>query len=112
MQNRLKENCGPLSPKSLARPLAFGQAFFSAEEDKFISEDLSLPEISNQVGRKVVYGRKDPRETLAFKFSVSRLPRWAQDKVLSSEVVSRKLGLTSPQVYYNLLLLYEKHLNK
>ncbi|XP_060673982.1 uncharacterized protein LOC107430725 isoform X3 [Ziziphus jujuba] len=95
MQKRMKENCGPLSPKSLARPLR--QAFLCVEEDRYISEDLSLPEISNQIGRKVVYGGKDPRETMAFKFSVSRLPRWAQAKVMSSEVVSRKLGLTSPQ---------------
>lgn len=95
MQQRIKENCGPLSPKSLGRPVAFSQIVF-CEEDR--NEDGEFPENSNQVGKKIIFGAGNPQDTLAFKFSVSRLPKWAQAKLMSSKIVPRKLGLTSPQV--------------
>lgn len=98
MQQRIKENCGPLSPKSLARPVAFSQIVFCEEAEEDRNEDREFPENSNQVGQKIIFGGGNPQDTLAFKFSVSRLPKWAQAKVISSKIVPRKLGLTSPQV--------------
>ena len=97
MQQRMKENCDPLSPKSLARPVAFNQIFFCDEAEEDRSRNVAFPENSNHVGQKVIFGG-NPQEALEFNFSVSRLPRWAQAKVISSKVVPRKLGFTSPQV--------------
>ncbi|KAM3689728.1 hypothetical protein ACB098_09G070500 [Castanea mollissima] len=90
MLQRMHENLGPLSLSSLAQPAAFSQLLFFEEEDQqcgISCEDALLPGNSNQVGRKRRYQHGEPREASAFKFSVSRLPRWAQDKVTSSDIV-------------------------
>lgn len=97
MLQRMKENLGPLS---LAQPVGFRQISFYEEENKqFIvnPEDVLLPENSNQIGQRMSH-QGGPREISAFKFSVSRLPRWAQAKVTSSNIVPSDLKFNLPQV--------------
>lgn len=102
MLQRMHENIGPLSLSSLAQPVAFSQLLFFEEEDQQCGincEDALLPGNSNQVGQKRCYQHGEPREDSAFKFSVSRLPRWAQDKVTSSDIVPLNPNFTLSQVF-------------
>lgn len=102
MLQRMHENIGPLSLSSLAQPVAFSQLLFFEEEDQQCGincEDALLPGNSNQVGQKRRYQHGEPREDSAFKFSVSRLPRWAQDKVTSSDIVPLNPNFTLSQVF-------------
>jgi hypothetical protein len=97
MLQRMKENLGPLS---LPQPVGFRQIWFNEEEDEQFRvnpEDVLLPENSNQIRQRMSY-QGGPRETLAFKFSVSRLPRWAQAKVTSSNILPSDLKFNLSQV--------------
>ena len=109
MLQRMKENLGPLSSSSLAQPVAFSKILLYEEEDRqcrINPEDVMLPENSSQIGQKTHYQHGGPRQTSAFKFTVSRLPRWAQAKVTSSDVVPMNLNFTLSQVsVYTILLL-------
>ncbi|PON63709.1 WD repeat containing protein [Trema orientale] len=98
MQQKMKKKSSPLSPKSLTQPVAFSQIIFN-EEDwqcRFDSRDLLSPEMLAKTGKKVTHQGGDTQETKKFKFSVSRLPRWAQAKLTSSNVL-REHCLTSSQ---------------
>jgi len=101
MLQRMKENAVPLSPKDLGPPSAFNQIVFSEAEDQqctYNAEKILLPENSNQFGEKKFYqGERSPRISM-FRFSVSRLPRWAQAKVEGSNSVSKNPDITSFQV--------------
>nr|POE90882.1 mitogen-activated protein kinase-binding protein 1 [Quercus suber] len=100
MLQRMHENLGPLSLSSLAQPAAFSQLLFLEEEDQQCGincEDALLLGNSNQAGRKRRYQHGEPQEASAFKFSVSRLPRWAQDKVTSSDIVPLNPNFTLSQ---------------
>jgi hypothetical protein len=74
---------------------------FSEAEDQqctYNAEKILLPENSNQFGEKKFYqGERSPRISM-FRFSVSRLPRWAQAKVEGSNSVSKNPDFTSFQV--------------
>ncbi|KAI5584496.1 hypothetical protein BDE02_06G085400 [Populus trichocarpa] len=100
MLQRMKENAVPLSPKDLGPPSAFNQIVFSEAEDQqctYNTEKILLPENSNQFGEKKFYqGERSPRISM-FRFSVSRLPRWAQAKVEGSNSVSKNPDITSFQ---------------
>eukprot|EP00258_Populus_trichocarpa_P043012 XP_024459031.1 mitogen-activated protein kinase-binding protein 1 isoform X1 [Populus trichocarpa] len=100
MLQRMKENAVPLSPKDLGPPSAFNQIVFSEAEDQqctYNAEKILLPENSNQFGEKKFYqGERSPRISM-FRFSVSRLPRWAQAKVEGSNSVSKNPDITSFQ---------------
>uniref|UniRef100_A0A2N9FAB1 Anaphase-promoting complex subunit 4 WD40 domain-containing protein n=1 Tax=Fagus sylvatica TaxID=28930 RepID=A0A2N9FAB1_FAGSY len=100
MLQRMKENLGPLSSSSLAQPVAFSQILLYEEEDwqcRINPEDVMLPENSSQIGQKTHYQHGGPRQTSAFKFTVSRLPRWAQAKVTSLDIVPMNLNFTLSQ---------------
>lgn len=96
MLQRMKENLGPLS---LPQPVGFRQISFNEEEDKqfSVNPEVLLPENSKQIRQRMSH-QGGPRETLAFKFSVSRLPRWAQAKVTSSNIVPSDLKFNLSQV--------------
>ncbi|KAJ7961294.1 mitogen-activated protein kinase-binding protein 1 isoform X1 [Quillaja saponaria] len=92
---RITEKQTPLSPRSLAQPVAFSHIILGEEEDqqyKINSEEVWSLGSNRQ-------SRGGPRETSAFKFSVSRLPHWAKAKVTSSNIVQGDLKLTSSQGY-------------
>lgn len=100
MRQKILENYGLLSPRSIAEPVDFSQVIFCEEEDQpfnLDTEDLLLSESSNHIAKDVICQQGEPQEILEFKFSVSRLPRWAQAKVTGSHIVHRKLSLNSPQ---------------
>ncbi|XP_010654199.1 uncharacterized protein LOC100240770 isoform X2 [Vitis vinifera] len=88
MLQRIKESSDPLSPASMLLPLSSSRRILSLEEDYHLCEinpeDKSLPTDFNKVNRSVRQ-EKNHQETSAFKFSISRLPKWARSKVTSSE---------------------------
>ncbi|KAK2657454.1 hypothetical protein Ddye_010506 [Dipteronia dyeriana] len=89
MLQRVKENTGTLSPRNLAHPVCLSQIMFCKENDKkcrWDHKDLSLLENSFQVGQELHYRNGKPQQTPSFRFSISRLPKWAQAKVSSSDI--------------------------
>ncbi|XP_011019159.1 PREDICTED: mitogen-activated protein kinase-binding protein 1 isoform X1 [Populus euphratica] len=100
MLQRMKENAVPLSPKDLGPPSAFNQIVFSEAEDQqctYNAEKVLLPGNSNQFGEKKFYQGERPPRISMFRFSISRLPRWAQTKVEGSNSVSKNPDFTSFQ---------------
>lgn len=101
MLQRMKENAVPLSPKDLGPPSAFNQIVFSEAEDQQFTHNAAKtlsPENSNHFGEKKFYQEERPPRISAFRFSISRLPRWAQAKVEGSSSVSKNPDCTSFQV--------------
>ncbi|KAL5742605.1 hypothetical protein ACOSP7_029337 [Xanthoceras sorbifolium] len=88
MLQRVKENTGTLSPRNLAHPVGLSQVMFCVEDDQKCRSDhndLSLLEDSFQVGQALHYRNGKPQQTPTFRFSISRLPKWAQAKVTCSD---------------------------
>lgn len=91
---RVKEKYGILPPRNFAQPAALSQIIFCEEEDqkcRMDSVDMSFKKDLDQIG---------PHLTSAFKFSISRLPKWAQKKVTDSEIVPGNLDFSLSQVIY------------
>ncbi|XP_030479012.1 uncharacterized protein LOC115696243 isoform X1 [Cannabis sativa] len=88
MQQTMKEKSTPLSPKCLAQPVAFTEIIVPKED--FQCRDDSIDKLSpgmfEKIGQKETHQGGETQENKRFKFSVSRLPRWAQDKLTSSNV--------------------------
>ncbi|XP_022151493.1 mitogen-activated protein kinase-binding protein 1 isoform X2 [Momordica charantia] len=102
MRQKINEGSGPLSPRSMAQHISLSQILFYEEdrdEEKKRTNnpgDDYQPEQSKQVGFRVLHqGRASPEET--FRFSISRLPRWAQDKVTNSDRAQINLESTPLQ---------------
>ena len=94
MLQKVKENSVSLSPRTPALPVAFSQAIICGEGDqpcRIDSKDALPAESSSQLKQIANYHGWDSQETYAFKLSISRLPKWAQDKVTSSDFVQRNL---------------------
>ncbi|XP_062095314.1 uncharacterized protein LOC133801171 isoform X2 [Humulus lupulus] len=88
MLQTMKKKSTPLSPKCLAQPIAFTETIVS-EEDSKCRDDSRVklsPEMFEKIGKKETHQGGDTQENKRFKFSVSRLPRWAQAKLTSSNV--------------------------
>ncbi|XP_038701339.1 mitogen-activated protein kinase-binding protein 1 isoform X1 [Tripterygium wilfordii] len=92
MLQSVKENRGPLSPRSLSKPLAFSQIMFCEEEDQ---EHRIIPDGSS-IQSSHAHG---PQKTPTFRFSISRLPKWAQVKVVtySPSPLNHKLATSQKQ---------------
>ncbi|KAK0585024.1 hypothetical protein LWI29_022366 [Acer saccharum] len=89
MLQRVKGNTSTLSPRNLAHPVCSSRSMFCEEDDKkcrWDRNDLSLLENSFQVGQVLHYRNGKPQQTPSFRFSISRLPKWAQTKVSSSDI--------------------------
>ncbi|XP_041026151.1 mitogen-activated protein kinase-binding protein 1 [Juglans microcarpa x Juglans regia] len=100
MLQKMKENLGSLSPSSLAQSVDFSQILFYEEKDeqsRINAVDVLLRGNSNQTGKKIPCQSEGHRETSTFKFSISRLPRWAQAKVKISDIVPTELKFTLSQ---------------
>ncbi|KAH7553801.1 hypothetical protein JRO89_XS12G0059000 [Xanthoceras sorbifolium] len=99
MLQRVKENTGTLSPRNLAHPVGLSQVMFCVEDDQKCRSDhndLSLLEDSFQVGQALHYRNGKPQQTPTFRFSISRLPKWAQAKVTCSDA---PIEFTSSQLF-------------
>ncbi|KAE8654270.1 Phosphate transporter 4,2 [Hibiscus syriacus] len=98
MLQKVKETSLLLSPRTLYMPVAFTRTTICGEENKSCSSKISqLAERCNQHKQRANYHGWDSQETYAFRLSISRLPKWAQDKVTSTDFVRRNLEITSPQ---------------
>ncbi|XP_037495031.1 mitogen-activated protein kinase-binding protein 1 [Jatropha curcas] len=89
MLQRIKENSRPLSSKNSVLTSAFNRIIISEEEDQLCRinpEDDLFPE-SNQVVQNMLDKVGGPRRTPTFRFSISRLPMWAQAKVAHSDIL-------------------------
>ncbi|KAK6290592.1 hypothetical protein POUND7_002133 [Theobroma cacao] len=100
MLQKVKETSVSLSPRTPALPVGFSEAIICGEGDlpcRIDFKDVLPTESSSQLKQRANYHGLDTQETYAFKLSISRLPKWAQDKVTSSDFVQRNLEFTSPQ---------------
>ncbi|KAH9736379.1 transducin/WD40 repeat-like superfamily protein [Citrus sinensis] len=97
---RVKEKYGILPPRNFAQPAALSQIIFCEEEDqkcRMDSVDMSFKKDLDQIGPHLHYHGVKPHLTSAFKFSISRLPKWAQKKVTDSEIVPGNLDFSLSQ---------------
>lgn len=110
MLQRIKESSDPLSPASMLLPLSSSRRILSLEEDYHLCEinpeDKSLPTDFNNVNRSVRQ-EKNHQETSAFKFSISRLPKWARSKVTSSEDAHGDAVVISSEVFHVIVVHME-----
>ncbi|KAG8649411.1 hypothetical protein MANES_08G087700v8 [Manihot esculenta] len=86
---RIKEKAGLLTYKNSVPLAAFGRIIFSEKEDQqciMNSEGVLLPD-SSQVAQKVLDQGGGTRRASTFRFSISRLPMWAQTKVAHSGLI-------------------------
>lgn len=100
---RVKEKYGILPPRNFAQPAALSPIIFCEEEDqkcRMDSVDMSFKKDLDQIGPHLHYHGVKPHLTSAFKFSISRLPKWAQKKVTDSEIVPGNLDFSLSQVIY------------
>ncbi|KAI8015324.1 Mitogen-activated protein kinase-binding protein 1 [Camellia lanceoleosa] len=96
---KIKQNSRPSSPSSIVQPASLSHLKFYEEDDhpfKINPEQWTLPESSNPV--RLFCQGGGLRETSAFKFSISRLPKWARAKVNSPRIMPIDLDDTSSQV--------------
>lgn len=85
MHQKMNEGSGPLSPGSMTQPIPFSRIMIYEEDgDKAKQHTTNSGDDSKQDGFRVLHqGEAAPEAT--FRFSISRLPRWAQDKVTNSD---------------------------
>ncbi|XP_019450724.1 PREDICTED: mitogen-activated protein kinase-binding protein 1 [Lupinus angustifolius] len=104
---RLMERSNPLSPRSLAQPPACSHLSFcegECQHPKINPENVWPLGNSSQSEDGSLYPESNHTEASSFKFSASRLPKWAQAKVISSSVCknlnasSETYALSSPEV--------------
>lgn len=104
MMQKIKEKSMPFTPTSVVQPVSLSGIKFHEEDDhkcKIRPEEVILPECSKTLSQKHFYQRVSLPETSAFKFSISRLPKWAQAKVPSPRVMPIDSDYTSSQVILN-----------
>ncbi|XP_028787401.1 mitogen-activated protein kinase-binding protein 1 isoform X2 [Neltuma alba] len=92
----------PLSPRSLAQPATFRH--LPPYEEQFQQSKINPEDVwslgnNNQSSGRMPYPGSSGREAKAFKFSVSRLPKWAQTKVTSSNIVCGSVNNTLSEAY-------------
>ena len=98
---RIMEKNNPLSPRSSGQPPSLSSLSFSKEEFhhcKVNPDGVWSMMNSSQRGDERLYPGFSHREASSFKFSVSRLPKWAQAKVSSSNGVCKNLNCSSSEV--------------
>ncbi|XP_048127129.1 mitogen-activated protein kinase-binding protein 1 isoform X1 [Rhodamnia argentea] len=85
MLQGIKANSDPLSPRSLVPPTAFRHIIYCDKEGNQLNTDSEEMWLctSKQVGG-IGDLRDSPKGNSTFSFSISRLPKWARAKVLSS----------------------------
>ncbi|KAJ1437346.1 WD40/YVTN repeat-like-containing domain superfamily [Sesbania bispinosa] len=99
---RIMEKSNPFSSRSSAQPLACSHLSFSKVEcqhTKVNPEDVLSLRNNNQSMDGALHPKSSHREASSFKFSVSRLPKWAQAKVTSCNNICENLNCTSSEAY-------------
>ncbi|KAK7294641.1 hypothetical protein RJT34_17531 [Clitoria ternatea] len=102
MLERIVGKYNPLSPRSFVQPPACSHLSFCKEEcqhSKINPEVVWSTRSNSQSGDGVRHSESSHKEASSFKFSVSRLPKWAQEKVNSSNNVCKNVNCTSSEVY-------------
>ena len=105
MLQKIKENSRPFLPTSIVQPVSLSQIKFHEEDAHQCSinpEEVAMPKKSNPVSQRMFGQGGDLRETSAFKFSISRLPKRAQPKVTGPQIMPKGPDYTSPHVFENL----------
>lgn len=105
---RVMERNNPLSPRSSSQPPYLGCLSFCKEEfqhSKINPGGVWSMMNNSQHVNGMLYPGISQREGSAFKFSVSRLPKWAQAKVTGSNGVCKNLNCTSSEVFV-LFIIY------
>ncbi|XP_020235251.1 mitogen-activated protein kinase-binding protein 1 isoform X2 [Cajanus cajan] len=95
---RIMEKYNPLSPRSSVQPLAYNHLSFCKEEcqhSKINPEDVCSMRSKSQSRNGMIYPESCRREASSFKFSVSRLPKWARTKVINSNNICKNFNCTS-----------------
>lgn len=98
---RILEKNNPLSSRGSAQSPTFSHLSFSKEEcqhSKINTEGVWSIRNGSQSGDGVLHPKSCDREASSFKFTVSRLPKWAQAKVTSCNNVCKNLNCTSSEV--------------
>ncbi|KAK7256868.1 hypothetical protein RIF29_30412 [Crotalaria pallida] len=97
---RLMERSNPLSPRSLVQsPARFHLSFCEeCQHPKIKPENVWPLGNSSQSGDGALYPESNHGEASSFKFSTSRLPKWAQAKVTHSNIDCKNLN-TSSEAY-------------
>ncbi|KAI4353229.1 hypothetical protein L6164_002195 [Bauhinia variegata] len=101
---RIMDRSNPLSPRSLSQSVGYNHLIVCEEEceqSKINLEHVWSLNDNSQTGERILYPGKSPKEASAFKFSVSRLPKWAQAKVTSSNIDCRGLKYHSSEACAN-----------
>ncbi|TYJ96265.1 mitogen-activated protein kinase-binding protein 1 isoform X2 [Cucumis melo var. makuwa] len=85
MHQKMNEGSGPVSPGIMAKPIPFGRTMIYEEDGNEAKQHATYSgDDSMQNGFQVLHqGEAAPEAT--FRFSISRLPRWAQYKVTNSD---------------------------
>ena len=94
------ERSKPLGIRS-AQSMASGHLSFCEEDcqnSKINLDDVWSLGKNSQSGDGVLCPESCHREASSFKFSISRLPKWAQAKVTTSNIVCKNLNYTSSEV--------------
>lgn len=103
MLHKIKEKSTHFTPTSIVQPVSSSGIKFQEDDYqcKICPEEVILPECSKTLSQKHFYQRVSLPETSAFKFSISRLPKWAQAKVTSPRVMPIDPDYISSQVILN-----------
>uniref|UniRef100_A0A7N0U4G7 Mitogen-activated protein kinase-binding protein 1 n=1 Tax=Kalanchoe fedtschenkoi TaxID=63787 RepID=A0A7N0U4G7_KALFE len=83
MMQRMKESSSPLSPLDVPEKLTVG-AFLIREDDDANQESVLSLEDDRCFSKSKQFFAKGYQESSAFRFSISRLPKWAQKEVVGT----------------------------
>lgn len=99
MHQKMNEGSGPVSPGIMAKPIPFGRTMIYEEDGNEAKQHATYSgDDSMQNGFQVLHqGEAAPEAT--FRFSISRLPRWAQYKVTNSDSAQINNESTPLQVH-------------
>lgn len=104
MLHKIKENSNPFTPRSVVQPVFLSRIKFDEEDDhqcKVNPEEVALPKCSKTTSKRHFCQGVSRPEPSAFKFSISRLPKWAQAKVTSPRVMPIDQDYASSKVIVN-----------
>lgn len=101
----MKEFSSPLTFKELVLPTAFNTTIYSEYEDKkkFIGPEIVMQDF-NPFAHNILDQGGGHRRISTFRFSISKLPRWAQSKVQDSSIKVNP-GFTTFQVTEHMNML-------
>ncbi|GLT37573.1 hypothetical protein SLA2020_118820 [Shorea laevis] len=100
MLHKVKENSFPLSPRNFTQPVCFSGIVLREEKDQ--SSKTNPKNVTSVEKQQADHQGGDSQETTAFKFTISRLPKWARAKITSPDFAPRNLEFTLSQKHVEL----------